>query len=48
MVFAQSQWNTETMESFHFRLKMSIEAILEDDLVKAKNEIHEALNRGVM
>ncbi len=33
---------------FHFRLKMSIEAILEDDLVKAKNEIHEALNRGVM
>lgn len=36
MVFAQSQWNTETMENFHFRLKMSIEAILEDDFVKAK------------
>ncbi|MDO7487367.1 hypothetical protein Q5O89_19235 [Peribacillus frigoritolerans] len=48
MVFAQSQWSTETMESFHFRLKMSIEAILEDDFLKAKNEIHEALNRGVM
>jgi hypothetical protein len=27
---------------------MSIEAILEDDFVKAKNEIHEALSRGVM
>lgn len=48
MVFAQSQWSIETMENFHFSLKMSIEAILEDDVIKAKSEIHEALNRGVM
>lgn len=46
-VFAQVQWNINTMENFHFQMDIFTKAILNSDFTKANAAIYDTLKLGV-